>query len=113
MPTHITTVKKGDKNELEKEKVGEQERGKIEYKEMEPPIIEKRGNKRPMSEPRHENQTQKRLRTVISETIHCVDIAEVLSSLLAAMLTATETLSFTETRLVPFPSGLVTTVVLL
>jgi hypothetical protein len=65
-------VKKGDKNELEREKFGEQERGKIEYKEMEPPIIEKRGDKRPMSEPRHENQNQKRLRTVISETIHCV-----------------------------------------
>ena len=32
MPTHITRVKKGDKNEPEKEKVGEQERGKIEYK---------------------------------------------------------------------------------
>ena len=38
---------------------------------------------------------------------------EMLSSLLAAMLTASETWSFTETRLVPFPSGLVTTVVLL
>ena len=44
---------------------------------MEPPIIEKRGDKRPMSEPRHENQNQKRLRTVISETIQCVDIGEV------------------------------------
>jgi hypothetical protein len=76
MPTHITRVKKGDKNEPEKEKVGEQERGKIEYKEMEPPIIEKRGDKRPMSEPRHENRNQKRLRTVISETIHCVDIGK-------------------------------------
>jgi hypothetical protein len=33
MPTHITRVKKGDKNELEREKVGEQEKGKkIEYK---------------------------------------------------------------------------------
>jgi uncharacterized membrane protein len=38
---------------------------------------------------------------------------EMVSSLLAAMLTASETWSFTETRLVPFPSGLVTTVVLL
>ena len=38
---------------------------------------------------------------------------EMLSSLLAAMLTASETWSFTETRLVPFSSGLVTTVVLL
>ena len=38
---------------------------------------------------------------------------EMLSSLLAAMLTASETWSFTETRLVPFPSGLVTTIVLL
>ena len=38
---------------------------------------------------------------------------EMLSSLLAAMLTASETWSFTETRLVPFLSGLVTTVVLL
>jgi hypothetical protein len=38
---------------------------------------------------------------------------EMLSSLLAAMLTASETWSFTEARLVPFPSGLVTTVVLL
>ena len=38
---------------------------------------------------------------------------EMLSSLLASMLTASETWSFTETRLVPFPSGLVTTVVLL
>ena len=38
---------------------------------------------------------------------------EMLSSLLAPMLTASETWSFTETRLVPFPSGLVTTVVLL
>ena len=28
MPTHITRVKKGDKNELEREKVGEQEKGK-------------------------------------------------------------------------------------
>ena len=44
---------------------------------MEPPIIEKRGDKRPMSEPRHENQNQKRPRTVISETIQCVDIGEV------------------------------------
>jgi uncharacterized membrane protein len=35
------------------------------------------------------------------------------SSLLATMLTASETWSFTETRLVPFPQGLVTTVVLL
>jgi hypothetical protein len=38
---------------------------------------------------------------------------EMLSSLLSPMLTASETWSFTETRLVPFPSGLVTTVVLL
>ena len=36
---------------------------------------------------------------------------EMLSSLLAAMLTASETWSFTETRVVPVPSGLVTTVV--
>ena len=44
---------------------------------MKPPRIEKRGDKRPMSEPRHEHQNQKRLRTVISETIQCVDIWEV------------------------------------
>ena len=30
-----------------------------------------------MSERRHEHQNQKRLRTVISETIQCVDIGEV------------------------------------
>ena len=38
---------------------------------------------------------------------------EMLSSLLAAMLTASETWSFVEIRLVPFPSGLITTVALL
>jgi hypothetical protein len=32
MPAHMIRVRKGDKNELEREKVGEQERGKTEYR---------------------------------------------------------------------------------
>jgi hypothetical protein len=76
IPTHMIRVRKGDKNEPEREKVGEQEKGKTEYREMKPSRIEKRGD-RPMSQPRHEHQNQKRLRTVISETIQCVDIGEV------------------------------------
>lgn len=71
IPTHMIRVRKGDKNELERENVGEQEKGKTEYREMKPPRIEKRGDKRPMSEPRHEHQNQKRLRTVISDNTMC------------------------------------------
>jgi hypothetical protein len=44
---------------------------------MELPRIEKRADKRPMSEPIHEHQNQKRLGTVISETIQRVNLREV------------------------------------
>lgn len=70
-------MRKGNKKELEREKVEEQEKGKTEHREMETPRIVKRAGKRPMSEPREEYQMQNHPRTVISEKIQCLDIGEV------------------------------------